>query len=449
MLLNLNYIKKFLFGTSKQNLQNLINNFLLESSDCTNKDEFVKILLSKINEGLEISCGTVFLLDKKIEGYKFIDSYGLNSDIVNNIVFSWEDDLLKYLGSSEVFLYKNKYMELSDKTQEKLNKLKAHICIPMVVKERLIGLLILGEKKDKKKYSNLEIEFLQQISTNATILVENMFLYREVFNQMQELENAYNQLQQYVQIVETDKEILQEAYIEITQTLVETLEARDAYTRGHSERVTLYSCAIARELGLNEDEIRIIALGSSLHDIGKIGTRDHILLKKSSLTDEEYNEMRRHALIGANILSSLKFLTDIVPMIRGHHERYDGKGYPDGLSGKNIPIGARILCVTDSYDAMTSNRPYRRNIGKEKAISILKEGSGTQFDPEIVETFLRILDKIEIPEYLLQYGSNEETPISNLKAFESKTITGSQISISNTSLHHTGQINITQNLGKE
>jgi putative nucleotidyltransferase with HDIG domain len=159
--------------------------------------------------------------------------------------------------------------------------------------------------------------------------------------------------------------------------------------------VAKYAEQIAREMGIEEDEIKNIRLAGLLHDIGKIGTYDYLLDKAASLTEKEFEIVKNHPEQGVTILRDIKKLKKIIPLIRHHHERINGRGYPNGLKGEEIPLGARILHVADSYDSMTSDRPYRPAPGKEYAISELKKHKGTQFDPEVVDAFLKVLDKLQ------------------------------------------------------
>jgi len=152
-----------------------------------------------------------------------------------------------------------------------------------------------------------------------------------------------------------------------------------------------YSLQIAQKLSLPEEEIKSLKYAAILHDIGKIGVRGYILNNPNGLTTSEYDQIKKHSIIGENIIQPIELLQPIRPLIRHHHEWYNGKGYPDGLSGENIPLGARILTVADAYDAMKSDRPYRKALSEEKAIQELKHGSGSQFDPQIIEVFLEIL----------------------------------------------------------
>lgn len=191
-------------------------------------------------------------------------------------------------------------------------------------------------------------------------------------------------------ISESHKE-LEDLFMSLVRTMVNALDAKSHWTRGHSERVTAYAEEIAKEIGLDEDEIKNLRLAGLLHDIGKIGTYDHLLDKPSKLTTEEFEIVKKHPAQGAEILKEIKQLKDIIPLIRHHHERFDGRGYPDGLRGENIPLGARILHVADSFDSMTADRPYRPAPGLEYAISEFKKYAGLQFDPQVVEAFLRVI----------------------------------------------------------
>jgi putative two-component system response regulator len=183
---------------------------------------------------------------------------------------------------------------------------------------------------------------------------------------------------------------LEVAYRSTLKALIKALEARDAETSGHSERVVAYSLRLGRELGLDSEQLRSLEFGSLLHDIGKIGVPDAILRKPSSLTEEEWREMREHPRHGQQILSGIKFLEGAARVVAQHHERWDGTGYPFGLGGEEIDLNARIFAVADAFDAMTSDRVYRLGRGYDAAAAELEEFSGRQFDPEVVAAFLRV-----------------------------------------------------------
>lgn len=173
--------------------------------------------------------------------------------------------------------------------------------------------------------------------------------------------------------------------------LAQTVEAKDPYTEGHLKRMVNYSSGMAKCMGLPHEMKTALEYAGILHDIGKIGISESILCKPGPLTKEEFEKMKEHSIIGEKIVRPLRFSDSVAPIVRGHHERWDGSGYPDGLAGEKIPIGARIISVVDAYDAMTTDRPYRRNMPKEKAINILQEGKKTQWDAKLVEAFIEII----------------------------------------------------------
>lgn len=185
---------------------------------------------------------------------------------------------------------------------------------------------------------------------------------------------------------------LEKAYMESIQTLRYTVEAKDAYTRGHSDRVSEYSVLIGKRLGLQDSDIRLLQIGGLFHDIGKIGVPDSILLKEARLTDDEYSQIKNHPSIGAHILSNATIFADIIPIVKHHHEKFDGTGYPGRLKGEEIPYLARIAAIADTFDAMTSVRPYRKALPLDIVKEEFKKYSGTQFDPNIAKVFLEILE---------------------------------------------------------
>jgi HD-GYP domain-containing protein (c-di-GMP phosphodiesterase class II) len=181
----------------------------------------------------------------------------------------------------------------------------------------------------------------------------------------------------------------------IVRAMVSAIDAKDPYTCGHSERVALVGQFLGKQLGLPEEQCEHIYLAGLLHDLGKLGVPDAILRKPGPLNNDEANELRVHPERGWAILQDLDQLKHLVPGILCHHERYDGKGYPDGLAGEAIPLTARVLAVADSYDAMVSDRPYRKGMPHEKVESILREGSGTQWDPQVIDALFRNLAEIK------------------------------------------------------
>lgn len=199
---------------------------------------------------------------------------------------------------------------------------------------------------------------------------------------------------------------LKKAHLDSVKVLGEAIDAKDPYTRGHSDRVRQMSLQIARSLGFSEERLEILEYGALLHDIGKIGIRDEILQKPGTLNGEEYETIREHPLIGVKIVEGIEFFKDKIPMIRNHHEQFDGKGYPDGLAGEAIPLEARIIAVPDAFDAMASLRPHQKTRAVEDILTEMEQCKGKQFDPGILDIFLRE----RIYEYLVDSSSSVSFP---------------------------------------
>ncbi|MDD5687909.1 MAG: HD domain-containing protein [Elusimicrobia bacterium] len=190
----------------------------------------------------------------------------------------------------------------------------------------------------------------------------------------------------------------EEIYLEVLSAMAEAIEAKDHSTRGHSERMVKYVTHIGKNLGMSKQELKDLEMAAILHDIGKIGIDKSVFLKPGKLTPEEYEIIKKHSTIGANIISRVRFLKGAAEYVKHHHERYDGNGYPDKIKGDLIPLGARILAVVDSFDAMMSERPYKKPMTLEESFIELKRNSGTQFDSKIVEEFLKYDFQPDLPE---------------------------------------------------
>ncbi len=239
-------------------------------------------------------------------------------------------------------------------------KTKSVLCYPLVIERKLIGVLQVINKKDGK-FGEGDLEFLDAVVPPITIALENAKLY------------------------EKEKKL----FFEIILALSVSIEKRDKYTGGHTKRVVGFSKLIAEEIFSSKEEREIVEISAILHDIGKIGIPDAILNKENVLTPEEYEKIKKHPEIGAEIVSQIEGTEKIVPGILYHHERWDGKGYPRGLKGEEIPLSARIIAVADTYDALTTTRPYRKGKTKEEALKIIEEERGKQFDPFIVDVFVK------------------------------------------------------------
>jgi response regulator RpfG family c-di-GMP phosphodiesterase len=251
----------------------------------------------------------------------------------------------------------------------KRDRVSSSICMPLINKNRVIGVLNLSKKRGKKPFTRADVELTGVLCGQAAIAIANLKLYTEVVSKQEELEKTR---------------------FDAIKALAQAIEAKDSYTNGHSERMFQYSLAVAETLNLPEEERLLLKYATALHDIGKIGVDESILRKPNRLTPEEFEEIKSHPSKGASIIKDVEFLSSVAPIIYHHHERYDGKGYPGGLAGQQIPVGSRIVAVLDTYDAMTSDRPYRKALHREAALMELQACSGTQFDPVVVDAFLKV-----------------------------------------------------------
>jgi HD-GYP domain-containing protein (c-di-GMP phosphodiesterase class II) len=210
-------------------------------------------------------------------------------------------------------------------------------------------------------------------------------------NEIQQLADTFNymtdEIKQKILSLEAAAQENKELFFSSIRMLAAAIDAKDPYTRGHSERVKDYSMVIGKELGLNETELERLEIVALLHDVGKIGIEDRILRKPTNLTPEEFEIMKTHPDKGANIMSQVAQLSDVIPGMRAHHENYDGSGYPQGLKGEDIPFFARLITVADTFDAMTTDRPYQKAFTLEFAVNRIRQMSGIKYDPKIVEAF--------------------------------------------------------------
>ena len=231
------------------------------------------------------------------------------------------------------------------------------------------------------------------VKTIRQLDIQGYYEKDDRFDQLELLvESCVKSIRQMRTIREYQTELV-EAYMQTIETLRYVVETRDKETRGHSERVSSLGTALAEEMGMSASEVDLIRVAGLFHDIGKIGVPDAILLKNGSLTEEEFQEIKKHPAEGEKILDPYIPFKKILSIVRGHHERYDGKGYPDRLCGEEICLGARIIAVADSFDAMISNRTYRRGLGFDRTIEELNKGKNTQFDGQIVEALMRLIEK--------------------------------------------------------
>lgn len=244
------------------------------------------------------------------------------------------------------------------------------VFLPLVIKGEYIGFVVVNSKGKTSRYKSLvsdsNIFFLKLITEKASTQIENRMLYESLF----------------------------EGVLHTLTSLITAINKRDLYTEDHCKRVTQMSLALGEMLNLNTYEKDVLRVVGPVHDVGKIGIPDAILLKPGKLTDDEYTIIKAHSVYGEEIMDRFEILSHEAKMIRHHHERYDGRGYPDGISGNNISRGAKIIAVCDTYDAMVTNRPYRSALSKEEAVTEIKRCKGSQFDPDIAECFIEMVNHV-------------------------------------------------------
>jgi putative nucleotidyltransferase with HDIG domain len=251
-------------------------------------------------------------------------------------------------------------------------RLSSLMLVPLKIRDKVFGVLSASVLGSPVRFAEKDLYYLSVITQSAAQAIENLALYENIY------QNLFSTLYAFVKAI----------------------EARDLYTRQHSSRVTGISLIMGQEVGCSSEELDILNFAGHLHDIGKIGIRDDILLKPGRLSAEEFEKIKEHPVIGANMLEQLGFWEQERLIIRCHHERFDGSGYPDGLRGQDIPFLARILSVADVYDAMASDRAYRKRMEEDLILKIIREGSGSQFDPDVVQVFDKAYTTGRILDYL-------------------------------------------------
>ena len=351
----------------------------------------IKMIVRMIVQKVGVKHTGILLYDKEKNTYIFTVSRGTadlkvpaglaRMDPDNPLIrFFTERYDKKIFGSEGVLEAKRISLELKSKKHRPaiitlLNKIsyqlemfKAVACVPSFFRDDLLGILLLGEKKDNSRFKDDELNFFTALASDVAMAIRNAQLFAELEEELAKRKSLF---------------------MHTTIAMAAAIDAKDHYTHGHISRVTNYSLAIAERLKkhkkINDEFMENLHIASLLHDIGKIGTPERILNKSSELTIGERKVIQEHPLTGVTILQSIKELNEAIPGVKYHHERYDGKGYPEGLKGKEIPLIASIIAVADTFDAMTTDRPYRKALSKEQAVAELKRCSGAQFDPEIIK----------------------------------------------------------------
>jgi len=323
-------------------------------------------LVEEVRRFMNTGNCVLFLADENTGDLRIEAASGARSESLKDfIIFKGESITGNVLSSKEPLLVNDlKTNSYYNSINQESYLGNAFVSVPLLIKGIAIGALNVTAKKTGAFFTAKDEELLINVARMGAVAFNNLRLHEQI----------------------------QEDYLKTITTLAVILDARDPYTKRHSENVTRYSVAIAKGMGFSFAQVEEIRRAALLHDIGKIAIRDDVLLKPGKLTAEEFEQIKIHPVKGQEIVMSLPFLKEVSALVRHHHERYDGKGYPDGKSGEDIELGSRIMAVSDSFDAMTTDRPYRKRLSTDTAKAELIRCRLTQFDPKVVDSFIAILE---------------------------------------------------------
>lgn len=361
-----------IFYREKYNAELMLQRLSQTTASLLDIEKITHLILSEIRNTLHIEHGAVLIKYVERGDFQVIAQDG---DIkhfpagfrADHPIVTWmsrENQPLLNRDLSLVPIFKSMWKG----EMEELERFNGEIFIPLNSKGELIGILALGKKLSSQPYSQDEQLIFSTLANQTAVAIENARLYDE----------------------------LSGSFVQSVTALANAIDIRDTYTNRHSQQIASWAGKTARQLGCTTQEINDIFLGGLLHDIGKIGIPDTILQKPSKLNEEEWTVVRTHPKLGAELISPIKKLANVSPMIESSHERYDGLGYPNGKKGEEIPLGARIISVVDSYSAMLDKRPYKEPYSKDMIIDELNQNSGKMYDPMVVEAFLKIIQTEDI-----------------------------------------------------
>ena len=322
-----------------------------------------------------LKAGSSFIALYKPEDKKlYLRAYaGSQKDITDNMVLPDNKGVINLvIGSKKPMVIKRATNEETEESspgpEEEKIQYSSILCVPIIKKTEIKGVMSVCDPVDTGKIDTEDLFLLENIAGHVATSIENFELNKNI----------------------------EETYYETLLTLARTVEAKDPYSGGHIERVSSYVEGVANKMKLNEESKKILMGGAILHDLGKVGIQDDVLKKPGKYTPEEYEIMKQHAVIGENILRPLRSMAKLAQLVRHHHEHYDGTGYPDGLKGENIPLLSRILTIADIYDALITERPYKKAYSKTEAIKTLKGYKGNVLDSKLVDIFLDVVKDIDI-----------------------------------------------------
>lgn len=357
-----------------------------EIAETNDFDEMAESALHVVLGALGVRRGAVAEFDRLCSSLKFVAARGFGETLLNALPFaeiearaleSSDTDLIKILGDET---WNSSSSSFSSRALASFQEFEMRLLMPMFVRRDFVGLILLGEKASGDDYTTEEHEVVRALGRHIGVGLHNHRLLREVETRANENRKLYDDLRAI--------------YNDTVRAFAAAIDCKDKYTQGHSERVGKYSEIIAREMGWKEEEVEGIAIAGYLHDIGKLVVDRDIINAPYKIDAKQSSELNRHPAAGFEILSPINHpYADIPLMARFHHERIDGRGYPLGLKGDEIPIGAKIVSLADSFDAMTTDRPYKRRRSFDEVVEDLRRNTNKQFAPEVVLAFCRALLK--------------------------------------------------------
>lgn len=363
-----------LFYREKYNASLMLQRLSQATVSLLDLEKITKVVLADVVKTLHIGHAAIFIKHNLDDSFQLLAEEGTPK--IPPLVFSGDHPIVKWLIRENQILSRKTlsvspiFRAMWKKELDYLNAFPAELFIPLKTKGELVGFIIVGSKRSTQSYTHDDEVTLTTLANQTAIIIENARLYED----------------------------LEETFVQTVVALANAIDLRDTYTSSHSQRIAEWAKNIAHLLGCTAHEAQAVYWGGLLHDIGKIGIADSILKKPGKLNRIEWDIIRRHTILGAQLVAQIRKLAHVAPIIEASHERFDGSGYPNGLKGKEIPIGARIIGVVDSYSAMRDERPYKRPLSHAEAIDELKRNAGILFDPEVVNAFMYIINDTPLSE---------------------------------------------------
>lgn len=348
---------------AKKTLHTMLNKIGHGISNMQNIDTFLELIMETVTDAMNAKEGVLILIDKGQESFTIKTVYGHDYQIDQSRIPLDDQSVLNLIikTKSPVIVNAREVCQVEEKMQDLIKP--PLICAPLILREKVVGIIIISGSVTGHNFKEEDKGLLQNLASQTAIAIQNAELNRN----------------------------MEKTYFETISALALAVDAKDKYSRGHLDRVAGYCMMIADKLGLDQEDARTLRDAARLHDIGKIGVPDSLLTKEGTLTADETEMMRRHPEIGESIIKPISSLAHLCDLIRHHHEKLDGTGYPDGLNADEISPLVRILAIADIFDALTTSRPYRSKMSHDKACSVLREMK-TEIDQDIVEVFIEALE---------------------------------------------------------